>query len=484
MISLGEIVSAFPPAATRGMNAGILGRPAASLTHRPERLAEGGLFACFGEELPALPPGQVVLARKMHGGELPLLIYPDLEKAARGISLKIHAAELARVRLVGVTGTNGKSTVVEFCRRIFERMRPGLPAASLGTLGLVFAGRSVPTPNTTLFPLDLHPLIAEASLGGCRIMFMEVSSHSLAQGRVEGLSFGSGAVTNITRDHLDFHKTEALYIAAKRRLMDMLSGPAVVNADSENCAGFTGRHGTMRYGLASGVAELRLLNPLYREDGIHGELSFPGTDDSALVILPFYGRHNAENALAAIGLCLAEGLDFGGIVGAIESLRTPRGRLEQVPLRLPGRVYIDYAHTPDGIGRVIEAIRSHFPKNRLRLLFGCGGDRDRGKRPMMGELAARMSDEVIVTSDNPRTERPEAIIADILGGMNGGVRPTVIADRRAAIREALSGQRDNDILLLAGKGHEDYQVIGKEKIHFDEIEICKEYERESENEQG
>jgi UDP-N-acetylmuramoyl-L-alanyl-D-glutamate--2,6-diaminopimelate ligase len=297
---------------------------------------------------------------------------------------------------------------------------------------------------------------------------MEVSSHALDQGRVAALRFDAAVFTNLTRDHLDYHGTRARYLAAKRSLLDLLrpGGAAVINADDASWAGLAGSAPSALTFGSSAAADVRVTDVRLHADGASFTISAPAGSITARS--PLLGEFNVQNAAAAAAACLALGFDLTELGRALATVPQVPGRLERIASR-PCAILRDYAHTPDALERALAALRP-LTHGRLIVLFGAGGDRDRGKRPLMGEVVARGADVAIVTSDNPRTEDPEAIIDDIMAGIAGGQAARIV-NRRAAIAHALALATPQDIVLLAGKGHETYQVIGTEKRPFDERQI-------------
>ena len=369
--------------------------------------------------------------------------------------------------IAAVTGTNGKTSVISFARQIWTRLE--YPAASLGTLGIEASHLCETLSLTTPDPVALIQEIAKLADRGISHLAFEASSHGLAQYRLDGVRVTSAAFTNLSRDHLDFHGTNAAYLAAKMRLFAEVMAPggtAVLNADAPEfdaleaiCARH--RHRVLSYGHAG--HDLRLVEQTLDRDGQRLVLDVTGTRYT--IRLPLVGDFQAANALAALGLVLAEGGDTAAAVAALEHLAVVRGRVEDVAEHPSGaRIYVDYAHTPGALEAVLGALRRH-TDGRLVCVFGCGGDRDRGKRPEMGEIASRLADHTIVTDDNPRTEDAAAIRAEILAGCRDGEE---IGDRARAITEAISRLGAGDTLLIAGKGHEQVQIVGDRVIPFDD----------------
>jgi UDP-N-acetylmuramoyl-L-alanyl-D-glutamate--2,6-diaminopimelate ligase len=384
--------------------------------------------------------------------------------------------------MLGVTGTNGKTTTSYLAESMLAAAgeKPGV----VGTVSYGFAGREEPAPNTTPESTALQELLARMRDAGTTTVAMEVSSHALAQDRAWGIAFTSAAFTNLTRDHLDYHGDMESYFAAKRRLfVELCSGPATVNADDPHGVRLLDeltREGRVAWGFSARGQSADLYSPdaRFSISGIEGTLVTPrgsGHFSSRLV-----GGHNLENILTAAGLVLGAGFELDAVLRGIADLQNVPGRLE----RVSGggvEVFVDYAHTDDALDRALAALRP-LTHGRLICVFGCGGDRDKGKRPLMGAAAVRGADLAIVTSDNPRTEQPAAIIEQILPGLSGSARLSlaqakagehgfmVEQDRRSAIDLAIGLAKPGDVVLLAGKGHEDYQIVGTVKHHFDDRE--------------
>lgn len=372
------------------------------------------------------------------------------------------------LHLLGVTGTNGKTTTVNILRALTDT--PARPSASIGTLGVKLGASGESLPGglglTTPGPDELQRVLRELVDRGVRTVAMEVSSHALHQHRVHGLELAAAVFTNFTRDHLDYHGSMEEYFAAKAMLIDYLApdGVAVVNADQPEWKRLPRAPRLLTFGL--GAADVKALNVRFHQRGSSWTLTHAGS--SAPVELPLLGDFNVANALAAAAAALAVGHALADIAARLSGIPQVPGRLEVLANR--PAVLRDYAHTPDALERSLSALRPFTP-GRLIVVFGAGGDRDAGKRPLMGRVAEEFSDVAIVTSDNPRSEDPEAIIDAIEGGMS---RPHLrISDRRAAISCALdmAAGGKGDVVLLAGKGHETYQVLGSEQVPFDEREI-------------
>jgi len=376
--------------------------------------------------------------------------------------------------LVGVTGTNGKTTTALLLRSLLQAR---WPAAALGTLGVVGPdGRVRPGTEglTTPGPVQLVRWLRDLADEGVEAVTLEASSHALEQRRMDALSFRAGVFTNLGSDHLDYHADAGTYRSAKLRLLDLLGdgGFAVVNADDPAWADLPAGTRTLTYGIDAAEVDLRAENVTLTAEGATFDLAVGGTGAMggtgarrAPVALPLLGRFNVENALAAAGAAIALGLDLDDVARNLARAPAVPGRLEVVT-RDPVTVVIDFAHTPDALERVLSTLRP-LVAGRLVVVFGAGGDRDRTKRRPMAEAVARHADVILLTSDNPRTEDPEAILDDLEEGLRGRVHERV-ADRRRAIGRALELAGEGDLVLLAGKGHETYQLVGGERRPFDE----------------
>jgi UDP-N-acetylmuramoyl-L-alanyl-D-glutamate--2,6-diaminopimelate ligase len=374
--------------------------------------------------------------------------------------------------IAAVTGTNGKSSVVEFSRQLWQAC--GRPAASFGTLGLVAPGKMLGGMLTTPDPIDLHKTLMELANKGINYLAVEASSHGLAQFRLDGASIKIAAITNFSHDHLDYHKTMEKYFSAKLRLfIEVLdqNGVAVVNVDDKMAAILTEklmrRHiKILNYGR---TATDIIINKI--EIIPNGQRLFVNVLGFEVeLILPLIGDFQVMNALCALGVVLASGEDLETAVMALEKLEGVRGRLELAARTACGAgVYVDYAHTPDALEHVLRSLRSHTKKS-LKIVFGCGGDRDKGKRYKMGEIAGRIADYVIVTDDNPRSENAAEIRRQIIMACPDA---TEIADRNEAIEVAISSLSSGDLLVIAGKGHEQGQVIGDSTIPFNDVDVVK-----------
>ena len=410
---------------------------------------------------------------------VPSIVVRDGRRAAAIAAAAFFGEPSSRIRAIAVTGTNGKTTTVGMLRHLLDE--PAAASASIGTIGVLIGSAGAPFEGgaglTTPGPIELQRVLRALSARGVRTVAMEVSSHSLEQRRIEGMRFETAVFTNLTRDHLDYHGTMELYFDAKARLVSHLSptGVAVVNADDVAWTALPPAPRRLRFGSRGQGAEVWADSVRYTPRGSAWTLvvepsKVTGRETQrAEVTLPLIGDFNVVNALGAAAAAIATGVTVEEVARRLATLPQVPGRLEIV-LERP-TVLRDYAHTPDALERALHAVRP-FVEGRLTVVFGCGGDRDRGKRPVMGGIAERLADHVILTSDNPRTEDPEAILDEIEGGMKGGHER--IEDRREAIARALQTSSPNDVILLAGKGHETYQIRGTARLPFDERAIVRE----------
>ncbi len=379
--------------------------------------------------------------------------------------------------IVAVTGTNGKTSVATFARQIWSTL--GRRAASIGTLGIHGPGMTNPGSLTTPDPAQLHQNLVRLAENRVDHLAIEASSHGLDQHRMDGVRLTAAGFTNLSRDHLDYHGNEARYLAAKARLFETVMAPggvAVLNADvpqyqslAESC--YARGHRIIAYGAKYGDGTRRDLRIVRRETSARGQVLSVRIGGSQHVIdTSLVGDFQVMNLLCAVGLIIGSGEDVGAAVRAAAGVSGPTGRMQCVTVHPNGAaVYVDYAHTPDALQTVLTALRPHV-RGQLHLVFGCGGDRDRGKRPVMGEIAARLADRVFVTDDNPRFEDPSAIRAEILATCSNA---TEIGDRGKAIRTAIADLTGGDLLLIAGKGHETDQLVGDQVLPFDDAAVAR-----------
>ena len=402
----------------------------------------------------------------------PAVVVENARRALAQIAANRFGHPADSMVMLGVTGTNGKTTTTYLVKHMLEAA--GHKVGLIGTNQNLIGDEVIETERTTPESYELHALFARMRDAGGTHVIMEVSSHSLVLDRVHGIHFAVGAFTNLTQDHLDFHKTMEEYRRAKA-LLFAISDKGVINLDDPAAKAMLAdaQCPCLTFSCEKDAADLTAKNLKLHADGVEFVAATKG--DLARVKLPIPGHFSAENALTALGIVLQLGMPLADAAKSLATATGVKGRVEVVPTDTDYTVLIDYAHSPDGVENVLRAVRG-FAKGRVVALFGCGGDRDRTKRPKMGKIAADLADFCIVTSDNPRTEDPKAIIDDILEGMKGTKTPMqVIVDRPEAIHWALAHAQKNDVIVLMGKGHETYQEVNHVKHHMDEREIVADY---------
>lgn len=441
------------------------------------KVGRGSLFCCLvGEKTDghnfasmAVEKGaSALICQRPLPLNVPQLIVPDGREAMALAAACFYGHPERELTMLAVTGTNGKTSVTYMVKSVAETA--GKKVGLIGTIQNLIGEEKVYTERTTPESVDLFALLRRMADKGVDLVVMEVSSHALAQQRVAGIPFKAGLFTNLTQDHLDYHKTFENYRAAKKKLFAQC-GIAILNGDDETAA-------YMKEGLSIPVWTMGIHHPgEFYARGI--EITTQGASfhlftpqGNGRISLHISGLFSVYNAMGTAALCTAAGIPFSCIVKGLEGLRGVAGRLECVDTGdRPFSVYVDYAHTPDALQNVLETARG-FTRRRLISVFGCGGDRDHGKRPIMGEIGGRYSDHVILTSDNPRTEDPMDILKAVEEGVKRTATPYIVTEnRREAIREALEEAGDGDVIVIAGKGHESYQEINGVRHHFDDKEI-------------
>ena len=473
-MELVRLLAALAPATTSGPTAGVEVR---SLAYDSRRVEPGALFVAiegyttdghrFVDE--ACERGAVAVVAQRPVGVPPgvsLAVVADTRAALSRLSAAFYGYPAEKVAAVGVTGTNGKTTTTHLIHSILDRA--GRAPALLSTVEERLGSERRAARWTTPESLELQAFLAQAHRRGCRSVVMEVSSQALVDHRTDDVRFQAAVFTNLAPEHLDFHRTMAAYGEAKALLFRRLpeGAVAVLNVDDP----FSGRLAevtparVVTYGMES-PAEVRGRVLEVSPTGTRSLLELGA--ERVEVCTPLLGRHNVTNCLAAAAAARALGVERGAIVAGIEALESVPGRLERVEVGQPFTVLVDYAHTDHALGNVLEAVRG-LCEGRVLVVFGCGGDRDRGKRPRMGAVAAARADEVWLTSDNPRSEDPQAIISEVLRGIEDRRRVHVEPDRARAIAQALAAARPGDLVLIAGKGHEAYQIVGAERRPFDD----------------
>lgn len=459
---------------------------ATDFTADSRRVTPGAVFAALGgarddgrryaAEAAAKGAVLVLSEAPIEGITIPVAVVPNLKHRLARLAATFFNHPTASLDVIGVTGTNGKTTTTHLIENILEAAgrRPGL----IGTVAYRYAGKTIDAPNTTPDAITLQSLLADMRDAGCRSVAMEVSSHGLAEGRADETQFNAGVFTNLTRDHLDYHVDMESYYQAKEAFFTRLlpaspkSARAVVNVDDAFGERLAKSLKVSCWKVGARGAEFSFGSPNLHPGGFEATVESPFGSHKLHCRLP--GLHNVYNAVEALAASLAVGVEPAVAERALADVPGVPGRLEH--FEAGGvHVYVDYAHSEDALANVLTALRP-FTTGRILTVFGCGGDRDRGKRPRMGRVAAEKSDAVIITSDNPRTEDPSAILAEIEPGVQAaGMRAYdgqsgywIDADRRSAIRAAVGAAHSGDIVLVAGKGHEDYQIVGTVKAPFDD----------------
>ncbi len=449
------------------------------LTCDSSQVKSGYVFVCIkGEKFDghtfandAINRGAAVVVTERDLGIANQIIVEDTRAAFAIMSANWFGNPAKRLKLIGVTGTNGKTSVTYMLKQILEST--GAKVGLVGTIQNMIGDEVLAAKNTTPSAYELNSLFSLMVNAGCEYAVMEVSSHALDQKRVYNLEFDAAIFTNLTQDHLDYHKTMDNYLDAKRKLFKMTKC-AILNFDDEACTKFAEGLGCeiITYSAESDSATYTAKNISYKSDGVDYELV--GYNTIARMKMSTGGKFTVYNSMAAAITAKTLGIEPMASSLALRQLSGVKGRAENVPNDKGFTIIIDYAHTPDGLVNILNTFKE-CPKNKLTVLFGCGGDRDKTKRPIMGSIAAKLADNVIVTSDNPRTEDPTEIINDILVGMVDTKTPyTVIENRVEAIKYAVANAQKDDIIVLAGKGHETYQILNTGTIHLDEREVVKE----------
>lgn len=449
------------------------------ITDNSENVTSSSLFVCikgargdghrYGRD--AARKGAVIVCEHSIGVSDEIIV-KDTRRAYADFCGAFFSNPARRMKLIGITGTNGKTTTAFLLKDIFEKN--GYKCGLVGTVQDMAGDAVFYSERTTPDSFELNCLFSKMVKRGCEYCIMEVSSQALSQGRVDGLSFDCAVFTNLTQDHLDYHGTFENYAKAKKKLFSMCR-KGIINIDDEK--GLYMTHGekcqSVTYSLLEDSADYTAKNIVQKSNGTEYEIIHKNKSIKAEVGIP--GLFSVYNSLAAIACASQEGIPLEKAVQVLKDSKGVKGRAEVVPTNRDFTVIIDYAHTPDSLENILKTIKG-FAQGRIITVFGCGGDRDKAKRPVMGEIAVKFSDYLIVTSDNPRSENPQEIIKDILKGCkNAEITVETIENRRKAIERALAIGEKDDIILLAGKGHETYQILGDKKIHFDEREIVSEY---------
>ncbi len=455
----------------------------ASIEYDSRKVCAGSMFCCVVGQLfdghdfaagAAEKGASALLVERKLPIDLPQIVVKNARKAMAEMAAAFYGYPQREMQMLGVTGTNGKTTTTYMVKAIAEQA--GRKVGIIGTIRNMIGSESIHTERTTPESVDLFRLLRTMADARVDLVVMEVSSHALEQFRVHGIKFDVALFTNLTQDHLDYHKSFDNYLAAKKILF-LNAKKAVVNVDDP----YSDRimEGLSIPILTFGVrdrADISATDIDITTSGVRFDLHTP--EGEVLMNLAIPGLFSVFNAMGAVGMAQSIGIRLSCIKDGLESVTSVSGRLEPVQTNRGFSVFVDYAHTPDALENVLKTVRE-FAKGRVICVFGCGGDRDRAKRPIMGEIAGRFSEYAIVTSDNPRTEEPMSIIESIEEGVKrSGTRYTIIENRREAIRYALEHAQDDDVVMIAGKGHENYQEINGTKYHFDDKEIVEELLKE------
>ena len=448
------------------------------MTSDSRKVKPGDVFVCIagaamdGHDFAAsaLEKGAAAVVCERDLGLDAQILTPDTHQAYSRMAANLYGNPSKKLRLIGVTGTKGKTTVTSLIKAVLTAA--GKKVGLIGTIQNEIGSRVIPTDKTTPDAIELEALYAQMVEEGCEYCVMEVSSHALDQNRIGDSHYEVAVFTNLSHEHLDYHKDMEHYYQAKKKLFAICDS-AVINLDDSYGKRLAGEVSCPVLGFSMKEnADLTAFDVQHRPDGVSFRYRYQEVESHLSFAMP--GDFSVRNALAAMGVCLEMGVCMNTVKLALQAVSGVRGRNEIIPTGRDFTVICDYAHSPDSIENILSSLRETV-SGRLVSLFGCGGDRDRTKRPLMGEAAAKWSDYVYVTSDNPRTEDPNAIIAEILPGVeNHGTPYEVIPNRQEAIFRAIQQAKPGDTIVLCGKGHEDYQIIGHEKHHFDEREVVAE----------
>ncbi len=442
-------------------------------------VSEGSLFVCisgtkvdghnFAKDAEQKKAAAIIAEKEIDVKDVPVIYVEDTRKALAEAAQAFYKHPAKKLKIIGITGTNGKTSVSYMIKNILEQC--GYKVGLIGTVANMIGDVKFDTSLTTPDAPELHSLFAKMVDEGVNYAVMEVSSHSLAQHRVHGIEFAASVITNITQDHLDYHKTIEEYAKAKAILFEN-SKICILNKDDSHFKLMKekSKGQVITYSKKDADADIVASDILTNANGVSFDVKKGNEFFNLYTEIP--GCFTVDNALAAASVASALQIPSGFIRMAFKKLKGVKGRIERVETGRDFHIFIDYAHTPDGLEKIINTI-NEFKEGRLITVFGCGGDRDNKKRPIMGKIASELSDVAIVTSDNPRTEDPMKIIEDILKGIDKE-NYIVVPGRKDAIAEAIKIARKDDVILLAGKGHETYQILNEGKIHFDEREIVKE----------
>ena len=471
-MKLSALVSEF------GIEKNIWDAEVSSITDDSSRVAEGSIFVCIKgrhfdghtKAAEALEKGAAAVVVSEDLGLERQLLTSDTRYAYAILSAAFYGHPERELRMIGITGTNGKTTTAFVLKSALDSM--GHKCGMIGTVKNVIGDEELPAALTTPDPFDLFGMLRRMRDSGCEYCVMEVSSQALDQRRVAGIHFDAAIFTNLTRDHLDYHGTVENYMAAKHKLFENAS-LAVINTDDDAADYMTEGTSCRRvtFSIEKDECDYSAKNIRFSPSGVKYELV--SNTEIGRISFGVPGKFNVYNSMGA-AVCLIEmGMDFRSVIEAVSAFGGVPGRMEVLKTDTPYTVIIDYAHTPDGLENVLTSLREVCDK-KIIAVFGCGGDRDKTKRPIMGEIGGRLADVAVITSDNPRTEDPEEIISQIVAGVGKHTKLIVECDRTKAIAKALSVAEEGDVVVLAGKGHETYQILAQGKIHYDEREVVAE----------
>ena len=395
--------------------------------------------------------------------DIPYIKVDDTAEYQRNILVKDYGEQINKLHIIGVTGTNGKTTS---CFLIYQMLISlGIDAAYIGTIGFYHKDEFIELNNTTPDILVIYQLLTKVQESGCKVVVMEVSSQALSYNRLFGINFSTIGFTNFTEDHLDYHKTMENYLEAKKLILNHLKENCIICANSDDIYYNEFNNNKNKFTTFGLNGDYKIMN--YNTTPAYTDLEFEYKNNIYDVKIPLTSKFNIYNYLTMLSILNQYGISIEKIIEHTKYMKAPKGRCETYSVN-NGYAIVDYAHTPDAVEKVISTYND-LKKNRVITIIGCGGDRDPKKRPIMGDIATRLSDYVIVTNDNPRTEDEKKIVDDIISGIKKD-NYEIIHDRRTAIRHGIDIMQKDDILLILGKGHENYQIIGKEKIHFDDSE--------------
>jgi len=468
MLSVKELTEKFPPDHLLNLDS-IDSNTIDFITHRKEYLDNQSAYVVFKNQDVKFKSNCFMTSSAVEN-PAPILIYNNLKDTSHEIARYLNQDRLTQMKFYGITGTNGKSTCVKLLKDLLNILNPTEKSASLGTLGLSIDENTYKTYNTTPFPLDLHYSIRQAYQLGAKYLTMEVSSHSLCEKRIEGVQFERIAFTNLSHDHLDFHGSMEKYLEAKMMLLNYSDKAPIFNLDCPEFSPMIEKlQDSFTFSIGNHKANLYAFIQEQNEEGINAIIHFNQNEYS--IDYKLYGEHNLSNLMCVISILICEGFKIQDIVQAIPKFKAPVGRLERVPAKL-GHIFIDYAHTPDALSQTLQTMKYHFPASDTRVLFGCGGNRDKEKRAQMATIAEEYSTKVYITSDNPRSEDPEQILQDIEEGFKQKSKIIKIENREVAINKAINEMDENTLLVIAGKGHEDWQEINGQTFYFSDHKIC------------